>query len=593
MSSAASDRDLTWDHRALAILAGDAVGYSRLMEADEAGTHARMRELRVLLIDPGIVSHRGEVVKNTGDGFLASFDSAADAVECAVAIQERVTREESARPPDRQIAFRMGIHLDTVIVDAKDVFGRGVNVAARLQQQAEPGAVVISAAVRDLLRAQRSDEAVSLGELKLKNIVRPVQAFALARAGPPGLAPPLPDENRRARLPMLAVLPLRNLSFDPAYSYVADGVIEDIIVSLSGLGGLFVISRGSSLGLGADAAVDEIAPRVGVRYVLSGSVLPLPDRTRFTFELTDAGTGIVIWADRFEIGKAELFALQDHVVEQTVTHVAGHVRRSEITRAQRKRPEQLDAYDILLKALGQLYRFDFPSFSRARSLLQLAMEADPDYAAPYAYAAKWHIFNVGQGWSSDPRGDGEEAARLASLASERDPENSLAQALYGHAQGMLFRDYDAATEWLDSAIRSAPSNAWAWVLSSGTYGYLGDPSAVARAERALRLTPVDQQAFYFFCLLAQNHYLSGSYREAITWARKAQRHNPRFCNAIRILAASSAALGHKEEATAATAQLLQVQPRFSVSGYAPNCPLRSPEAVASYLDHLRLAGMPD
>lgn len=595
MLSASRDALSGSDRRTLAILVADAVGYSRLMEADEASTHRSMRDLQVRVIDPCIVSHRGEVVKNTGDGFLATFESAEDAAGCALRIQDLVAEEQHERPPDRRIAFRIGVHVDEIIVDAHDVFGGGVNVAARLQQHARPGGIVISAAFRNVIGTDLPAHLADLGDLHLKNMVRPVRAFALDRSDASGTAdvPDALDQTRRAHIPMLAVLPLRNLSFDPAHRHVADGVIEDIIVSLARLRDLFVISRGSAIGLGAEASVEEVTRRAGVRYVLGGNMLAMDARLRFTFELTDAVTGSVVWADRFECGRAEVFDVQDDVVRQVVARIAGHIRRSEISRAQRKRPEQLDAYDYVLRALGCLYKFDYTSFSRARTLLDRAIEADRDYAAAYAYAAKWHIFNVGQGWSADAQADGREAARLASLAFERDPDNSLAQALYGHAQGMLFRDYDAATEWLDRAVETSPSSAWAWVLSSGTYGFIGEGvSAIARAERALRLTPIDQQAFYFYCLLAQNHYLAASYREAITWARKALRHNPRFCNAIRILAASSAAVGAVDEAKQATAQLLEVQPRFTVSGYAPNCPFRSPEAVSSYLNHLRSAGMP-
>jgi adenylate cyclase len=584
-----------FERRYRAILVADTVSYTRLMEAAETETHARYRALRVEVIDPTIVSHRGEIMKNTGDGFVAVFESPLDAVHCAIALQQELANQESSQAPERRIAFRTGIHWDPVIFDMNDVYGRGVNIAVRLQTAAPAGGVVVSSALLGQFAELQQLKLDDLGELRLKNLSQPVHAFSLRLPGIDHRAAPSPPTNTStlAKLPSIAVLPLANLSADAESDYFCDGLVEDIIVTLSNIPELLVVSRGSTI-LFRRRSHDlmRISEKLGVRYILSGSARRSENRVRIAVELLDAASTSVIWAERYDTQVDDVFGIQDDIALAIVSRIATYVRQTEVKRAMRQAPQSLNAYDHLLQALELLYNFDFASFSRARTLLEKACEEDRSYAAPYAFLAQWHIFNIQEGWSTDTGANTAEVIRLADCAIERDPSNALALAILGHGKGMYYKDYDAAIELFERAIATSPSNAWAWVYSSATHGFIGDAdSAVARAERAIRLSPLDQQAFFNFCLLSQNHYLNGNFNDAIRWSRKALSLNPKFGNSVRVLAASLVAAGHTEEAQRISRHHVHILPGFRVSEYAGRCPFKEPQATL-YVERLKAAGLP-
>lgn len=599
-TGAPSPLSFQWQRRLLTIMVADAVGYSRLMSVAEEDTHARMRALLAGVTAPCVIAHRGEIVKGTGDGFIAHFDSSADAVRCAIALQGAVQEQEAPQPPDRRIVFRVGLNVEDVIIDSsvvdtEDIFGDGVNIAVRLEHCAPPGGIVVSAAVRERLDAG-SVAMDDLGELRLKNIRKPIRAFSI----------PLPGVDRsaaygatarsegRAQPPTLAILPLRNLSLRPDDAYLCSGVVDDIIVSLSGLKDMLVIARGSTTVLSPSISMRAVSQRLGVRYVLGGSMRRGEKHLSFTFELTDVEADAVIWADRFTCGLADVFDVQDHIVGELASRIASHVRQTEIRRVLRKRPETFDAYDHLLKALNLLQTLEFENFTRARGVLDRAMELDDDFAATYACTAQWYIFNIGQGWSHDTRADAREALRFAEAALARDPLHAQALAVYGHAKGMCFRDYDSAIDCFDRALALSPNNPWAWMLSSGTLAYTGNASeAIGRAQRALRLSPIDQYGFYHTNFLALALYCEDSFDEAITWCRKSYAQNPNFCSNLRYLAASFAAVGSLEAARTVAARHGELQPRFTLRDYAPRCPFKDEAVNALWLSRLRSAGFPD
>lgn len=586
---------LEFERRSRAVLAADIVGYTRLMEAAESQTHSRFRLLRVAVIDPAIVAHRGEIVKNTGDGYIAVFETPLDAIRCALELQHAVRDHEAAHSPDRRLEFRMGIHWDPIIFDLDDVYGHGVNTAVRLQQVAPAGGIVISSALRDSLGDAPGFDVTDLGDLRLKNFARPVRAFLLLAAGV--------DRNAflnlfglssvTAGLPSLAILPFRSLTAEPDDSYFAEGFVEDIITSLSNLQDLLVVSRGSTMAF-RRREIDpfEVGEKLGVQYLLSGRVARSGPKLRLWVELVDVATTSILWSEKYDFAMQELFALQDEIAIKIVGQIAKRVRQHEITRALRKAPQSLTAYDYLLRALDLLYRLDFDNFSKARTLLEKAREEDPTYAAPFAYSAHWHMFNIAEGWSSDVTADAEEVIRLSNCAIERDPSNGLAVALQGHGRAMFFRDYDVAIDLVDRATLISPSNAWAWTFSSGPYGFVGKTKiAIQRAEHATRLSPIDTHAFFGMCLLGQNHYLNGTFEDAIRWSRKALNLNPRFGNAARVLAASLVAVGRTEEAQRVAEHHRQILPRFRVSDYARRCPFEEP-AASLYVNRLQEAGIP-
>ncbi|MGY4294706.1 tetratricopeptide (TPR) repeat protein [Bradyrhizobium sp. i1.4.4] len=313
----------------------------------------------------------------------------------------------------------------------------------------------------------------------------------------------------------------------------------------------------------------------------------------FSVELVDVATGSVVWAEKYDTDLADVFEVQDEIAIGVVEKIAAYVRRAEIKRALRKPPKSLNAYDYLLRALELLYKFDFASFSRAKGLLEKASEEDPEYAAPYAFAAKWHNFKIAEGWSSDFDADSADVIRLSNCAIERDPQNALALAIQGHGKSMFFRDYDSGLDLCERALAISPSNSWAWVFGSGTPGFIGDASTgIARAERAIRLSPLGQQAFFNFCLLGQNHYLNGTFDDAIRWSKKSLTLSPRFGNAARVLAASLVAVGRLEEARQVSQHHKNILPGFRVSDYARRCPFKEPQG-SLYVERLGAAGLPD
>jgi adenylate cyclase len=579
-----------------AVLAADVVGYTRLMEAAELETHSRYRTLRVEISDPTIVSHRGDIVKNTGGGFLAVFESPLDAVRCAIELQQEIASREASQPPERRISFRIGIHWEPIIFDLDDVYGSGVNIAARLQTAAPAGGIVVSSALLDQVGNNREYELDSLGDLRLKNLTRPISAFSLRlpgvdRSAAVGFSS---KPSRWAKLPSIAILPFISLSTDSNDAYFAEGFVDDIISTLSNIGDLLVVSRGSTIAFNRRAFDPTAASeRLGVRYFLSGRIRRADGRIRLSVELGDLSTASVIWAEKYDSNIEEIFGLQDEIALAIVSRIATHVRQAEVKRAMRKRPQNLNSYDYLLQAVDLLYKLDFASFSRARSLLEHAREVDDTYAAPYAFAAHWHMFNIAEGWSADRDAEIAEVIRLSNCAIERDPSNALALALQGHAKSIFFFDYDAALDCFERALGVSPNNSWAWMFSSATYGFIGDPqSGIDRAERAIRLSPLDQQRFVNYARLGQNHYLNGSYEDAIRWARKALSLNPRYGNPARIAAASLVAVGRQDEALQMSLHHRQILPHFTVSQYAPRCPFK-PEQASLYVQRLRGAGIPE
>jgi adenylate cyclase len=589
----AEDLVLEFDRRSRAVLAADLVGYTRLMEAAELDTHSRFRLLRVGLIDPVIIAHRGEIVKNTGDGYIAVFETPLDAIRCALELQQEVRNREARSPPERRLEFRMGVHWDPVIFDLNDVYGHGVNTAVRLQQVAPAGGIVVSSALRDAL-GEVPDLAVDdLGELRLKNLSRPVRAFLLLTSGISRSATfnIFGNGSGRVILPAIALLPF--LTDDPEDSYFSEGFIEDIVTSLSNLQDLLVVSRGSTLAFrGRPIDPFEVGEKLGVQYFVSGRIRRSGEKIRLWVELVDVATSSIIWGARHDLDINEVFQLQDEIATRVVGHIATNVRQSEIKRALRKPPQNLNAYDHFLRALDLLYRLDFASFSQARVLLEKAKEEDPSYAAPFAFLAHWHMFNIAEGWSADFDADADEVIRLSSRAMELDPSNGHAIALQGHARAMFFRDYDAAIDCVDRATTESPSNSWAWAFSSGPYGFIGKTDlAIARAERAIRLSPIDPYSFFKLIMLGQNHYLNGTYDDAIRWSRKSLNLNPWFGNAARVLAASLVAVGQIEEAQRVAEHHRKILPAFTVSNYARRCPFVEP-AASLYVDRLQEAGIP-
>jgi adenylate cyclase len=577
--------------RLSAVAFADVVGYSILMAEDEDGTHRRWMAILADVIRPLAARHGGTIIKLAGDGLLAEFPSAWDAVEWACAVQIALLPQGS-KADEPPIRLRIAVHLGDVIVADGDLYGDGINIAARLQEQADPGGIVLSEAVHDLVHTKAGLSLRDLGYVDLKNIGRPIRAFALDVPG----ASAAPLRLRRQTLPSIAVLPLQNLGGDPNGDYFSDGVVEDIIVSLASLGELFVISRASTLIYrGRQPDPREVGRALGVRYVLVGSVRRSERLIRVSTQLCDARSGVSLWGDRSEVAPGDLFDVQDKIVRKIVAGIAPQVRTAELSEALRKRPENFSAYDCTLRALGLINTLDREAFVQARRFLDKAMAEDPDFAMPVAWSARWHSLNIGQGWSAEPAEDARLAAERAARAIELDGHNSLALATYGHIRSFLFHDYDSALVYFDRALAACPNNSLAWILSGGTLAYVGrGMEAVSHAEHGLSLSPFDQSLFYYYMFLGLTHYANGSYEEAARWGRMSDSHNPSYTANLRILAAALAALGRTEEARAIASRLLTLEPGFDLNRYwQTRQPFRADEIRSRYWEHLRSTGLPE
>ncbi len=581
--------------RLAAVAFVDVVGYSILMGRDEQRTHTRWMTILNDVLRPLAAQHRGRVVKSTGDGVLAEFPSALDAVEwgqelqAASAANNKAAEEDAASGP--AIVLRIGMHLGDVIETADDIYGDGVNVAARLQEHAEPGGIVLSEAMHGLVQGSLQLSARDIGLVTLKNFDRPVHAYAIE---PPSGRPTVPAAPTLGPLPSIAVLPFRNLGGDSADDYFGEGLVEDIIVSLSSLRELRVIARTSTVAyLHQEPDVRQVGRALGVRYVMTGSVRRSPRGMRSSVHLSDATTGASLWDYSAEVPLGDLFEVQDEIVRRIAAGIAPQVRSEELRRTMRKRPESFTAYDHMLRALHVMNKLDAATFGKAIELLERAMAEDPGFSMPPAWAARWHSIRIGQGWSPDVAEDARQALALAARAIDLDRTNALALATYGHLQSRLFRDFDTALLYFDRALTACPNSSVAWSLSALTLAYIGQADrAVQHAEHGLRLSPLDSAIYFHYTNLGCAYYAAGKYEDAAKWLKMAANENPIFTANLRLLCAALAALDRRDEAASVAERHMRLEPNFKVTEYAhTRQPFRDPELTHRFLDHLRSAGL--
>ena len=583
------------NRRMAAILAADVAEYSRLMGADEEGTLARLKAHRRELVDSKIVEHHGRIVKTTGDGMLVEFASVVDAVRCAGALQRGMIDRNADVEPDRRIKFRVGINFGDIIIDGDDIYGDGVNVAARLEGLADPNGICVSRKVRDEVRDKLDLAFEDMGEQQVKNIARPVRVFRIAApsvAQPTALTKPtlaLPDK------PSIAVLPFTNLSGDPEQDYFADGTVEDIITARSRVHWLFVIARNSSFTYkGKSVDVKQVGRELGVRYVLEGSVRKVANRVRITGQLVDATTGAHIWADNFDGPLDDIFDLQDRITASVVAIIEPKLRHVEMERARRKPTGSLDAYDLYLRASAQSI-VSYEGNREALRLLRRAIEIDPQYAAPYGLAAFCYDYQRSGGWvsSSDPTlAEGIRLAKLAASLGKDDPETLW---MAGITLVLLSGDLEGGIALIDRALSLNPNSANAWRVSGLARGYLGAELAIAHLERSARLSPLD--AFAYLCSLGFSyaHFMAGRYEEASAWLDKTLQEEPDCPSALRMKAATCGLLARPAEGRVAAERLLAVAPETTISSMRLyyGVFVKKPGCLEALLDGLRKVGLPE
>jgi adenylate cyclase len=570
--------------RLAAILAADVVGYSRMMAGDEAGTLARLRAARRDVVDPLMAEFKGRVFKVMGDGLLAEFPSAVQALRCAIAIQERLREGDG-------LQVRIGLHQGDVIAEGGDLLGDGVNVAARLEGLAEPGGICISGRVREDAAGKLSLDVEDLGEPELKNIAQRHRVFRvrLGAAERPALV--LPGK------PSIAVLPFQNMSGDPEQEYFADGIVEEIITALCRFWQLFVIARNSSFTYkGRAVDVKQIGRELGVRYVLEGSVRRAANRLRITGQLIDAASGAHLWADRFDGALDDIFELQDQVTARVVSAIAPAVQRAEIDRARHKPTENLDAYDCYLHGMGShVYATDRAQNDAALAMFLRTIELDPNFAAAHAMAAFCYTTRKFSGWRTDLAWESAEATRLARRAVELGKDDPATLACGGMVLAHMGGDLDAGIAFIERAVALNPNMSAAWTWTGWFKIWAGDPdAAVACFERGMRLSPLDPTKPYLRNGMAHALYFARRFDAAADAADLVLRELPNFHDALRIGAVSNAMAGRMEQAAKSMARLRGIDPKLRVGDLREiQGPYRRDEDHALYEEGMRKAGLPE
>jgi adenylate cyclase len=581
--------------RLAAVAFADVAGFSRLIALNELETLRRWKILRTEIMAPHMERQGGRVTQTPGDAVLAEFPSVVNAVRWAADVQ-RTQRSRLGEADPFALQLRISINVEDVIDDDGILQGDGVNIAARIHQAAEPGQIVVTAAVRDYVLNRLPVVFHDLGTPPMKNINRPVRVYAVewVEGGKSDLIvqPYLQWSSR----PTVAVLPLRTIGGTENDTYFGDGITDEIITGLSRSRGLYVIARSSTLRYREREKRDlrQIASELDVRYVLDGSVQRQGKRLRINTELTDVAANHPIWAERFEGSTDELFEFQDRITASILGSLEPRVRAVEAARVGDRPTESLDAYHCVLKAMALLYLFTSESYQAAGELLERAIALDPSYAQAYAYLAWWLNFRIGEGWSLNPDADRARALTVSQRAIELDREDAFVLAVGGHVLAFLGRKPREAIDLFDQALAINQNSAFAWGLSALTLSYLGRPDeALERLQNVWRLNPFDPLNFYFWITSGIAEFVAGRYAEAIAWLRKSRRANPRFIACLRMLAASLALSGDEVEAHAVARDLLAIEPPFRVSTFVSWYPLQRKDDLARLEAGLLAAGLPN
>jgi TolB-like protein/Tfp pilus assembly protein PilF len=571
--------------RLAAILAADVVGYSRLMEQDEAGTLAALKERRRAVLNPLVAQHHGRIVKLLGDGVIVEFASAVNALECAVELQRRMAQANQGVDSDRCILLRIGINLGDVIVEGSDLYGDGVNIASRLESLAEPGGICIAGNVHDQVRRKLRLGFEDVGPQMVKNLADPVQVYRIHadmsdRSGPANAeqAPlPLPAT------PSIAILPFVNMSSDPEHEFFADGLTEDLITDLSQVAGLFVIARNSSFAYkGKPVDVRSIARNLGVRYVLEGSARRAAGRVRINVQLIDAVAGGHLWAERFDRALEDVFVLQDEVTARIVEALVGRLTEAQLP--DRKRPANMEAYDLCVR--GRVLLLQSPQGAReARLMFERAITLAPDFAEAHRLLAlTWSVsWELGGESKKQNLGLAIAAARKALALDPNDAGVRWVNAI------LLFnqRRWDEAEAEFAVALELDPNNADAWAMLSELMTLSGRPTdALADIQKALRLNPHPPGWYYWF--LGQAQYLDRQYDKAVQTLRREETYRS---PSRRTLAASLAQLGRLDEARHEAAMFMATNPHFTIRNWVESQPFRDQAACERLVEGYRKAGL--
>ena len=594
------------NRRLAAIVAADVVAYSRLMEVDEAGTLARLKELRRDVFDPTTERFGGRIFKNTGDGALAEFPSAVDALQCMIDIQRELGERNAGLPEDRRFVLRVGISLGDVIVDGDDLYGNGVNVAARMETLAETGGICVSGTVHEHAAGAIDVTFEDLGPQQVKNIERPVQAFRLnfeagvmttnatatgdqSNAAPaPGAPLALPEK------PSIAVLPFQNMSGDAEQEFFADGMAEDIITTLSHYRSLFVIARNSTFAYkGQSPDLRELSRDLGVRYVLEGSVRKGGNRIRVTAQLIEGATGNHIWAKRYDRELDDIFEVQDEMTQAIVAAIGPEIDQAERERAQRLPPENLDTWEAYQRGLWHLYRFTREDNAEAQALFKRASAAAASFAPSRSGLAHALYYAFMHGYLEDREGALTEAHAAGRAAIAIDPKD--ADAHFGLGRILyLRRELDASIDAFEAAIALNPNFAPAYLGHGSVLMWAGEfERGIDILEMAIRLSPHDPLMWTFLTVKGMALFGLGRHAEANENMRQATRQATLPWTPYALHAAILGFISKEDEARLVLSAALKVKPDLTIGHMREIMPYRHPEHLKMILDGARKAGLAD
>ena len=582
-----SDKQLT--RKLAAIFYGDVAGYSRLTGQDEEGTH-RILSSYLDAITDAIENHNGKVVHFAGDAVLADFTTVKDALSCAVSAQRDIKIRNQDFTDDKKLEFRIGVNIGDVIVDRNDIYGDGVNIAARLESLADSGGICISGAVYDAIRGKLELEYEFLGEQRVKNIAEPVRAYRVIIEASPSEVASLPVDTQIPDKPSIAVLPFENMSNDPEQEYFSDGISEDIITDLSKISGLFVISRNSSFVYkGKSVNVRQVGRDLGVRYVMEGSVRKAGNKVRITAQLIDSNTDGHVWAERFDRDLEDIFAVQDEVTQKIVSALQVQLSQVEQERLTFRGTDNLDAYDYLLRGKEYYLRFTRDGNQQAHLLYEKAVELDPNYATALAELARVRVQARNHGWTANLSEPLKQAADFAERAVKLNDSLPQAHVVLGFIN-MWKRDHEAAISEVSQGLALDPNHAEGHMYQAIILGFAGkSEESMEWVEKAIMLNP--GAPFWYLFAQGNAYYSLGRYPEAIASCIKAAISNPNFIFAHLLLLACYSNLGKQEECRAEMQECLARMPDLTISWAEEVMPYKDHDVLKRFVNDLREAGL--
>lgn len=602
----ADSGDASWPELVRAtktIVVVDVVESVRLMQANEADVIERWRRYVHEVRQQVLPAHQGRLVKSLGDGMLLEFNAVRSALAAVFDLHRRVAAHNQGRDPANALLLRMGVHRAEVVVDELDIYGAGVNLAARLAGLAGPGEVVVSAEVRDEAVHGIDGQLEDLGDCYLKHLDQPVRAHRLSPpdpwTSPLAGALPVATSNESAVFALragMAVMPLQVLAATPGLQYVGDALADQLIAALSRNSALQVTSRLSSGACaGRDLSAGAIGRLLGVPYVVTGSCTVQGERARLQLELTDSRNEKLVWSEARTLSLSDALLGVDDFLSEAASQLAAALSVHELERAQHRALPSMESYALLLAAIALMHRMSPQAFERAHQMLEHLVDRHPRLAAPRAWLGKWHVLKLAQGWSTDAVEEGRRARSVVARALDAEPEHSLALAIDGLACAYALKDLDAAKRSYALALQANPSESLAWLFSSALHSYRADEGhlAAGAADQAMRLSPLDPLRYYYCTFAATAHLSAGHYLRAVDLSRDSIRANRTHSPAYRNLAISLVLLGQVDEARAAVSELLQLEPALTVSGFMIRYPGRDAPHAMWYAQALAEAGLPD